>query len=87
MSMSVLYTDLRYYGDSGAEIVEAQLPNVNTINEDVALCCLNDPEQSQSQGGLPSASAPHYSYLYIKYNNGCSSMCLQTLSHPVDLMK
>lgn len=70
MSMSVLSTDLGYYGDSGAEIMKTQLPDVHPINEDVAFCCLNDPEQSQSQGGLPCTSAPHYSYLYIKYNNG-----------------
>lgn len=43
-------TDLWYYGDSGAELMEAQLSNVNAINEDVALCCLDDPEHPQCQG-------------------------------------
>lgn len=70
MSMSVLSTDLWYYGDSRAEIMEAQLPDVHPIDKDLALCCLNDPEQSQSQGRLPCASAPHYSYLNIKDNSG-----------------
>lgn len=40
-------SDLWNDGDSGAELMEAQLSNVHPINEDVALSSLNDSKESQ----------------------------------------
>lgn len=44
---SLVSSNLWYNGDSGAEFMEAQLSNVHRINKDVALCSLDDSEQSQ----------------------------------------
>lgn len=58
-----LWTDLWDDGDPGAELMEAQLSNVHPVNEDMALGSLDDPEQTQRQGGLPCSSAPHDPHL------------------------
>lgn len=60
---SSLFTDLWDDGDSGPEVMEAQLSDVQPINEDVAFSSLDDPEQAESEGGFSCSSSPHNSHL------------------------
>lgn len=43
--------------------MEAQLSDVQPINEDVAFSSLDDPEQAESEGGFSCSRSPHNSHL------------------------
>lgn len=58
-------TDLWDNGDLGTELVEPQLGHVHAIDEDVALRCLDDAEQAQSERRLPGSGAAHDPDLHI----------------------
>lgn len=53
------YSYLGNDGDLGSEIVQAELGDVLSINEDGARGWLNDTEQSQREGRLAGARTPH----------------------------
>ena len=57
----VLY--LRNDGDPGAEVVQADLGNVDPVDVDLALHSFKDTEDSQSQGRLPSSCPPDDAHL------------------------
>ncbi len=60
------HTYLRYDGQLGAKIPQPYISNVDIIDGDIACGSLQDPEQSQGQGRLPSSGTTDYTNLENK---------------------
>lgn len=55
---------LRDDGELRAQVMEANMCHVESINEDLTLCGLQDPEQAEGHGRFASPSAAHNAYLW-----------------------
>ena len=60
-----LYCYLWDYGESGSQILESNLGDINTINDNSSSSSLQDAEQSQSQRGFASTSATNDTNLKV----------------------
>ena len=60
-----LYCYLWDYGEPGSQILESNLGNINTINNNSSSSSLQDAEQSQSQRGFASTSAANDTNLKV----------------------
>lgn len=56
-------SDLRNDGDSGSEVMEANISDVDSINNNSSLSCFKYPENSQSERGLSCSRSPNDTHL------------------------
>lgn len=54
---------LRDDGDLDAQVMQADLGNIDIVDNDLPLGRLIDPKQAQGQGRLPSSRPPHDAHL------------------------